>query len=556
MATVIDSLVVELGLDPKGAQKGAADFRQELKKTRDVADTGAKDIEAYGKKASAFFGSLRNEAIGLFLAFQGASSITGFVQDLLHGDAATGRFAANIGMATSRLSAWQLAVQEMGGDSKDATAALGSMKQMFMSWQLTGTTGHDADLLGLGVDKKSLSDPEQALLKIAEMAKKLPKDEFYARASRLGIPDSVINTLEKGRHGVEELIKAKEKDGAATQAQADAAAEFERQSAKLKAHLMGELRPAIYQVVSGLDAFLGRMDKANLTGPVFGSVLVGIAGAAVAAAAPFLIIPGAIAAATFAMDKFLKSHPDVQKRLDSWEAPLKNLLPKSMQWLFDRDVFSGKGPAPAGGGGDGGDLSAVGASGGGKGPPGGSSYIEGGLTRAGFTAEQARGISAGITAEGGSLGMAANGAYGIGQWRGERQKKLFAFAGNRAPNLAQQMAFLISELKGGDAGGASVRKGGSADDTMVRYLRDFMRPQGRHNEHYMDLVRDVGRGRGTLARSRRAAARGGGGGSSSTVHVGAINIHTPTTDPAEHGRIARDAIRRRLIAAQSNRGQD
>lgn len=560
MATVIDSLVVELGLDPKGAQKGAADFQGAIKKTRDVAGTGAKDIEAYGKKASAFFSSLRNEAIGLFLAFQGASSITGFVSDLLHGDAATGRFAANIGMATSRLSAWQLAVQEMGGDSKDATAALGAMRQMFMSWQLTGDTGHNADLLGLGVDKKSLADPEQALLKLAEAAEKLPKVEFYARASRLGIPDSVINTLEKGRKGVEALVREKERDGAASQKDADAAAEYERQMAKMSAHIKGVLRPEIYELVKGFDKLLGKVTDGTIKLPSMTLALEALGAMAVVIDAPLIALGAALAI--------------VVTNWEKWQ----NMGASARTWVDDflggRDANAPAGPAaPAAGDGPGlqmfdeqgrrlrlpGDgygatpsQRAAGAAG--AGMPG----FNAALMRGGFDAEQAAGIRSGVIAEGGSFGFSSHvgkhgeRAFGIGQWLGPRQKALFAKYGP-SPTPGQQVEFLISELNGGDHGGASVHAGRGADDTMVRYLRDFMRPQGKHNERAIDLTRDIQRGRQALARGGRYGAGGGGG---SNVSVGAINIHTPTTNPAEHGRIARDAIRRRLIAAQGNRGMD
>lgn len=105
----------------------------------------------------------------------------------------------------------------------------------------------------------------------------------------------------------------------------------------------------------------------------------------------------------------------------------------------------------------------------------GSSFIQKYLKDQGFSDEQVRGVSAGIAAEGGSLGMAANGAFGIGQWRGDRLAALRARYGN-APTLAQQMEFLVGELRGGDRGGASVMHAGSAFATLNAYINDFMRP--------------------------------------------------------------------------------
>lgn len=556
MPTVIDSLVVELGLDPKGAQTGGAAYRAEVKKVRDETGSAGKDLEAYGKRASSFFSSLRNEAVGLFLAFQGASSITGFVNDLLHGDAATGRFAAGIGMATSRVSAWQLAVKEMGGDAKDANAALGSLNTMFRNYQLGIDTGHNAELNRLGITPQIMAKgPEAMLLQMAKVAETMKKEEFQPLAKLLGLPDSVIYTLEKGRKGVEALIREKERDGAATQADADKAAEFEKQMAKVSAHINGILRPAIYNLVGGLDKMLGSMDRAGTTGPIFKSVLIGIGTAALFALAPFIALPAAIAAAVFAMDTFLKNHKAVTNVLDTIESPLKKFLPA---WLFDRNFMSGGAASPAPGGDPtGGAVSGGGAGAGVGATADGSNYIESNLKRNGFSADQARGIRAGIAAEGGGLGFSSfvgkhgERAFGIGQWLGGRQKKLFAKYGP-APSLPQQLSFLMSELHGGDAGGASVMHGGGADDTMVRYLRDFMRPQGAHGERMIDLTRDIGRGRNAL---RSNAGGGGGSGSHTSIHIAKVDVHSnPQSVDALH-KDMRMQMRRRAIAQNMNRGQ-
>lgn len=548
MATVIDSLVVELGLDPKGAKKGAADFRAELKKTRDAAGSGSKEIEAYGKRAASFFSSLRNEAIGLFLAFQGASSITGFVSDLVHGDAATGRFAGNIGMATDRLSAWQLVVAEAGGDAKDATTALGAMQNAYQSFLLTGDTGHNFDFAGLGVTKDIMAKgPEATLLQLAKAAETMPKTEFYARAQRLGIPDSVINTLEKGRGAVEALVEEKRRDGAVTQAQSEAAIEYERQLAKITAHIKGMLRPEIYKLVDGFDHLLSGITSGTLALPPFGVALGGIL-TILAILNPEVALLGlGLAAAVKLWNKAheisVRDQPGYREfnpRTGKWEAvggdPADDGPPLQM---VDEQ---GK---PFGGGG--------GGAGGGGGRFGGSNSVFNTLARAaGFTPDQAAGIRAGIAAEGGGLGMAANGAFGIGQWRGDRQRKLFAKYG-RAPSMMQQLQFLFSELNGGDHGGASVHRGGTADDTMVRYLRDFMRPQGAHNERYGDLVADVNRGRAAL-RNGAGGPRAGGGHTSITVQKVEVNTNPKTAE--ELGKDMRMALRRRMVLQNMNRGLD
>ena len=75
MATIIDSLLVTLGLDTTSFEKGQKRVNEGQKGTREQTDKTSKTFEEFGKKAGNSLASLRNEAIGLFLAFQGASSV-------------------------------------------------------------------------------------------------------------------------------------------------------------------------------------------------------------------------------------------------------------------------------------------------------------------------------------------------------------------------------------------------------------------------------------------------------------------------------------------------
>lgn len=563
MATIIDELVALITLDPKNFTKGRAQVSADLKKTREEADSTGKDLEAFGKHAAQSLSSLRNEAVGLFLAFQGASSLGQWLENMITGDAATGRLAKNIGLATNELSAWQLAVKSVGGDSKDADSALTAMADAYQSYLLTGTTGHDADFKGLGVTLKDLDNPAQALLKMAEAGERMNKTEFFARLKRIGIPESTINLLEKGRKGVEDLIEAKKRDGAASDADAEKAAAFQAKLAELENKITAVVRPALYGLVDALNGVLDGVNGNSAAVPILTGLVGALVVVAGTAAAPFLAWAAAIAAVTYAVDGLIKRHPALRNFLDDVEAPLKNYLGPDWAWLFKR-------PGEGGAGGGGTADPDTGIVPGGNGmwkfndSPGGNnvkpdgSYIEAELMKNGFTAAQARGIHAGIHAEGGGLGMAANGAFGIGQWRGARQKKLFAKYG-KTPNIAEQMMFLISELKGGDRGGASVMSSGTAEDALSNYVGGdnwgFMRPgAGRAGDMRRGLAFLGKSGYTRMARPRAANDAAGGSVSSSATTVGTINVYTAATDAEGIARDLPGAIGRRGLTTQANRG--
>lgn len=572
MPTVIDSLVVEIGLDPKGARKGANEFQASMKKTRDSASSSSKEIEAYGKRASSFFSSLRNEAIGLFLAFQGASSLTGFVTGLLHSDAATSRLAGNIGVATNRLSAWQLAVGEMNGTAEDANQALGSMRKAYESYMLTGDTGHNPDLAGFGVTLKDLEKPEQALLKIAEAAKKMPKELFYARAQRLGIPDSVINTLEKGRAGVEALVKSKEKDGAASAADGKAAEEFEKQLAKLTAHITGMVRPEMYKLVETFEHLLTDFEHGKKVVPELSNVLIPLAVMAGLAGAPFVALAAAIAVVAVNIGYLQKKWQDYESWWKSLGADTDSIfdpMRKAMGMPSGAEMRAANDAASKESNGvqtvTGTDMAAIAPSGNGKEAIGGNANMHAKLMAAGFSKEQAIGIAAGVTAEGGSLGFSSHvgkhgeRAFGIGQWLGGRQKALFKKYG-AAPSLDNQVQFLADELHGtagdGEKGGRSVLRGVTSQDVLIRYLRDFMRPQGAHGEHMNDLRSDIARGEAARRYAYTHNSGGGHKGHTTNIHTVHVNTNPQTAEQLAKDVQARAARRRRLVIQSANRGLD
>lgn len=141
----------------------------------------------------------------------------------------------------------------------------------------------------------------------------------------------------------------------------------------------------------------------------------------------------------------------------------------------------------------GGGHSAYAPGGGGRSFKGNVADLTSSLEQRGIGATAATGSAGGIIAEGGGLGMSKNGAFGIGQWRGDRLKKLFAKYGPN-PSLDQQLDFLASELKGGDYGGKSVLGASSVSAALSAYAYKFMRPNNFAKDPHDYAADDVRRG--------------------------------------------------------------
>lgn len=273
MADIIDSFVVELGLDPTKYKDGIKKFRDDLKNTRDETRRQTREMESDARRAQESFSNLKSELIGLFLVAAGANSLGNLIGDMIHGAAVTGRFANNIGTATEEVSAFEGAVRSMGGSAEDARAALAALNSEYTSYSLTGRATHDADLAAMGISAHDLSSPMGLASALAERSQHMSRREFAARMQRIGMPESVINTLARGRQGLHDLIEEQYRLGVVTERDSRIAQQFERDWANLTTQLRGELRPELSWLVGNALPWL------EAHGPLVANIMgVGLAG--------------------------------------------------------------------------------------------------------------------------------------------------------------------------------------------------------------------------------------------------------------------------------------
>ena len=140
--TVIDALLVTLGLDATqftkgvdastkaqakltaGAAAGAKDVEQLEKKLAGAQVTRAKEMEARAKSVAEGFKKIRNEALGLLALFTAGMGLKSFAENTINTAAGLDRMSANLGMSAKDLSMWQLAAKHAGGTAEGMTGQL------------------------------------------------------------------------------------------------------------------------------------------------------------------------------------------------------------------------------------------------------------------------------------------------------------------------------------------------------------------------------------------------------------------------------------------------
>jgi hypothetical protein len=206
VTTVIDELVVELGLDPKKFTQGQQAAIAAFKRTQDEATLRAKAIEAAGQRAAQFFTRLRNEALGFFALLVGGHEIKEFVVSMTTANAATNRLGRSIGVSAVEIATWGNAARLVGGSAEAMAGSFRGFSDEMQELQATGESSLIPTLYAIGRAGGRLIDVNRPLHSIfLDLADDLSvisrRDPAQAHwlGRRLGLDESMINLLVRGR---------------------------------------------------------------------------------------------------------------------------------------------------------------------------------------------------------------------------------------------------------------------------------------------------------------------------------------------------------------------
>ncbi|MDE1905339.1 MAG: hypothetical protein KGH75_02660, partial [Rhodospirillales bacterium] len=209
-ATVIDSLLITLGLDAREYQKGSKDAQDALGKFGAESDKQSKLVGMQSKAIAQGFAQVRNEIIGLVAVAMGASTVKDFFAGMVQGQAHLGRLATNLGMSARALDAWDAAVETVGGSAQGLNASLQNIQAGFEAFKL----GEDSPVvqafraLGINIaDANGQVRPMKDLLLDLSAALKgmKPQDQIKV-AQMLGLDEGTLNLLREGNVQVKALV--------------------------------------------------------------------------------------------------------------------------------------------------------------------------------------------------------------------------------------------------------------------------------------------------------------------------------------------------------------
>lgn len=245
---LLDSLVVELGLDASKFTKGQREALEGFRKFQESAFNGAKEIENQSKKSGEALGGIKTQALELFAVFTGGKSLINFSEQLIHSNAALGRLDRNLGISSSTISKWQGAARIFGGDAASMAQSFTSISDALAGWKIGIVSPLVADFRAISTAGGHVIDinkgVEESFLTLADNLKAI-HDRDPAQAGllgrRAGLDPALFDLLIRGREGAKEVLDYVQKIGIATKDDTDAFGELEKRLSQmgLKAESLG-----------------------------------------------------------------------------------------------------------------------------------------------------------------------------------------------------------------------------------------------------------------------------------------------------------------------------
>lgn len=136
MATVIDSLFIELGLDTTKFDAAQKKSIEQLRKFDTQSQKAQKNTQAETKKTSEGFNEATRALVSFGTAFVGISGITGFISNITNTNAALGRTSELFGMSAKEVSVWGQMMKSVGGNAADFESSIQGIQSAVASWNL------------------------------------------------------------------------------------------------------------------------------------------------------------------------------------------------------------------------------------------------------------------------------------------------------------------------------------------------------------------------------------------------------------------------------------
>ena len=305
MPTVIDSLIVTLGLDPSQFTKGQKEAGAAIIKTLEEVVKSGKEIELSTRSVTNFISQLRGQFLSLFAIVAGGRGLTSFASDLVRTSAAVGRMSVLLNTTSQDLSKWQGAGAAFGGTAQGITSSITTLNQSLQQLSLTGEASFipylralQAYAPGANLSLQGMNGEIRDAISLLPDLHKAFQGMNAARAKAigngLGLSDDLINILIQSDEVFNKFMKDQERWGLVTKEQAKAAQDLEynmggvtQSFSTLGRMLITDLAPYLIRIMQiAQDTFVWLQKNPEQLRTIFTVLAAGFAAFAIWVAGP------------------------------------------------------------------------------------------------------------------------------------------------------------------------------------------------------------------------------------------------------------------------------
>ncbi|MEH5897173.1 lytic transglycosylase domain-containing protein [Klebsiella pneumoniae] len=276
-ATVIDALLITLGLDTSDFRKGQKDVSDDLKKQREDAKKTAKEMAEQGKKAASFFSSIKTELLALTGVTVTAGGLMSLVKNTTSGLMDLSIQSKALGMSAKELDGWAKSAEAAGSSAEKITNVLKGFqdaKQGATFGDFTNPLYEVAPILRrlTGVEINTSKDDVPTIARKVFSALQKVKNPAMRRvlAERVGIDDATLQRNQEGQFlpDVDRLTKS----SGITDASTKGAKEFTAAWAELGQNLdtvKNQIYEGLIPTIRDLNGLLKEWSSGNVKSSSF-----------------------------------------------------------------------------------------------------------------------------------------------------------------------------------------------------------------------------------------------------------------------------------------------
>ena len=258
MPTIIDSLIVQLGLDSDQYVKKSKEVEKSSKQTEKTL----KNITVASKDTSKGFNEAASSAAGFLAVIGGSFALKALVTDFATTNSAITRFSQNIGQSATTVSAWGNAAELVGGSAGGLQASMQALSTTQSNFVLKGETGmipffsrmgvalFDASMNARSADAIYMDLAKAMEERIGKGAISRPQANNYLL--QMGMDQGTVNLILQGSKALAEEIKKQKEYNALTKEQAEQAVKLNNSIVELKQNfeafgrvIIGEAQPVL-----------------------------------------------------------------------------------------------------------------------------------------------------------------------------------------------------------------------------------------------------------------------------------------------------------------------